>query len=307
MRTKLQPWHLVAVLVVLCGGVLGILAWWRWRAVATPSAMLACLPRSGSVSVYLDVAALRRAGIMDLVTGSKATEDLEYQQFVDGTGFDYRRDLDALAGAFTRRESRLVLRGTFDWKRLNAYTASQGGKCNNTVCRIAVSDQRYISYYPLRANTMAIAISSNDWAAMEIAPHQAVGGVPTPNQPVWISVSGAALRDVSGLPAGARSFVSPLESAENILLSIGSSDNSLKLNLDVRCASEPQASELVTRLEGATDMLRKLLAREKMRPNPRDLSGVLVGGNFRREGSRVTGGWPIQREFISAIASGSFD
>src|ERR1700736_1972308 len=98
MRTKLQPWHLVAAVILLCGGVLGTLYWMRSRTAASPRAMLACLPRTGAVAVYLDGEGLRRSGVLDLITGSKATEDLEYQKFVEGTGFDYRRDLEALAG-----------------------------------------------------------------------------------------------------------------------------------------------------------------------------------------------------------------
>jgi hypothetical protein len=307
MRTKLQSWHLAAVLIVICGGVVGTLAYLRSRSVATPRAMLSCLPRSGAVSVYLDIEALRRAGIMDLITGSKATEDLEYQKFVEGTGFDYRRDLGAVAGAFAGRNSHLVLRGAFDWKRLTAYAIAQGGKCNNSVCRVTASNSRFISFYPLRSDAMAIAIGSDEWAALDIASHPTPAGLPMPDQPIWISVSGPALRDVSALPAGARSIVSALESAENILVSIGPSDNLLKVSLSVMCASEAAASDLVTKLEGATNMLRKMLERDHMQPNPRDLSGVLVGGNFRREGSRVIGGWPMQRDFIGAIASGSVD
>ena len=119
MRTKLQPWHLVAALFLICGGILGVLGYLRWRTVATPRAMLACLPRSGAVSVYLDVGSLRRAGIMDLVTGSKATEDLEYQKFVEGTGFDYRRDLDALAGGWSKEEVKTFQKNTQIFERID--------------------------------------------------------------------------------------------------------------------------------------------------------------------------------------------
>lgn len=307
MRSKLQPWHLAAALILICVGILGTLAYRRSRTVATPRAMLACLPRTGAVGVYLDVEALRRSGIVDLVAGSKSMEELEYQKFVEGTGFDYRRDLEALAGAFSGRNSHLVLRGNFDWKRISAYAVGQGGKCNNSVCRVAATNGRFISFYPLRSDAMAIAISSDEWAALDIASHPSPDGAPTPDQPIWLSVSGPALRDVASLPAGARSFVSPLESADNIVLSIGTMENRLAVNLDVLCASDSAATNLVTKLEGATGMLRKLLDREKVKPNPRDLSGILAGGKFRREGNRVLGGWPMQRDFIEALASGSVD
>jgi hypothetical protein len=307
MRTKLQPWHLVAAVILLCGSVLGALYWVRSRTVATPRAMLACLPRTGAVAVYLDVEALRRSGVLDLIAGSKATEDLEYQKFVEGTGFDYRRDLEALAGAFSGRNSHLVLRGAFDWKRLRAYAVVQGGKCNNSVCRVPASNGRFISYYPLRNDAMAISISNDEWGALDISQHATPDGLPAPDQPIWLSVSGPSLRDVTLLPSGARSFVSPLESAENIVISIGSSDARLQVNLKVECASEALATELVTKLQGATEMLRKMLERENMKPNPRDLSGILVAGVFHRKGNRVVGGWPMARDFIEALASGSVD
>ncbi len=307
MRSKLQPWHLGAALVLICAVILGSLAYRRSRTVATPRAMLSCLPRTGAVGVYLDVEALRRAGIVDLVAGSKSMEDLEYQKFVEGTGFDYRRDLEALAGAFSGKNSHLVLRGAFDWKRITAYAVAQGGRCNNSVCRVAASNGRFVSFYPLRSDAMALAVSGDEWAALDIASHPSPDGAPTPDQPIWLSVAGPALRDIASLPAGARSFVSPLESAENIVVSVGPTENRLAVNLNVLCASDSAATNLVAKLEGATDMLRKLLEREKVQPNPRDLSGVLAGGKFRREGSRVVGGWPMQRDFIEALASGSVD
>ena len=95
---------------------------------STPKAMVSCLPRSGAVLVYLDVNALRDAGLLDLLVGSKATEELEYRQFVENTGFEYQRDLSAVAGAFSAGTAHLVLRGKFNWKRINAYAVSQGGK-----------------------------------------------------------------------------------------------------------------------------------------------------------------------------------
>ncbi|MDQ6741069.1 MAG: hypothetical protein M3021_12120 [Actinomycetota bacterium] len=305
MRSKLQPWHLGAALILICVAVLGTLYFLRSRSVATPSSMLSCLPRTGAVSLYLDMEGLRRAGIVDLIAGSKAMEDLEYQKFVEGTGFNYRRDLDAVAGAFSGRNSYLVLRGSFDWKRIDAYAIAQGGTCNNSVCRVAASEGRYLSFYPLRSNAMAMAVSSDEWAALSISAHPPAAGLQAPDQPIWLSVSGPALRDVSAVPTGARSFISPLESAENIIMSIGPSDDRLQVHMDVLCDSDTAAADLVTKLEGATNMLRKMLDREKVKPNPRDLSSILTAGNFRREGRRVTGSWPMQRDFVEAVVSGS--
>jgi hypothetical protein len=307
MQVKFKLWHLAAAAVV-AGGTLGTWQYLSSRSLAQPRAMLACLPRAGAVSVYLDIDGLRRFGILDTIAGSKAAEDLEYKKFVEGTGFDYRRDLKALAGAFSGHNSHLVLRGKFDWKRLAAYAIEQGGKCNaNSVCRVAASNGRFVSFYPLRSGVMALAVSTDEWAALDIAPRQSPEGAAVPDQPVWVAVSGAALRDVTALPAGARAFVSPLESADHVAISIGPANQRFQVNLNVACSSDTVASDIVTRLEGATNMLRKLLARENMKPSPRDLSGVLTGGTFRRDGRFVTGSWPMQRDFIEAVVSGRVD
>lgn len=307
MRMQLRPWHLGVGAAAVCALTLGTLSYVRSRGVSTPGAMLACLPRTGNVTVYLDVRSLRQSGMLDMIVGSKATEDLEYRQFVDGTGFDYRRDIDAIAASFSGRNSYLVLSGRFDWKKLNAYAAAQDGNCRNSVCRVPASGGRFVSFYPMRSSAMAIAFSYDNSAVLDIAPRSAPEDAAEPDQPIWISVGGPALRDVPALPAGAKSFVSPLESAEAIVLSIGPSDGQLRMNLNVLCASETAASDLVVKLEGATNMLRKMLEREKQRPNPGDLSGLLVAGSFRREQRRVAGAWPMHREFIQSLASGSLN
>jgi hypothetical protein len=270
--------------------------------------MMACLPRSRATLAYVDVNALRRSGFLDLIAGSKAAEDLEYKTFVDGTAFDYRRDLDRIALAITENDVWLVLRGRFNWNKLNSYTTSHGGECRNAVCSVQMSPKRWVSYYPLRAGAMALAISAQNGAVYAISPKtnpRAVGEVP--EQPIWISVPAAALRDAQSLPSGAKSFVSPLGSAEKIVFSLGSDANNLRLSADVTCSSEAAASGLMLQLQSATAMLQKMLAREHQQPNPRDLSGVLVAGSFSREGRRVLGAWPVPREFIETVVAGDLN
>jgi roadblock/LC7 domain-containing protein len=52
-------------------------------------------------------------------------------------------------------------------------------------------------------------------------------------------------------------------------------------------------------------MLRGLIQQGKKATDPEDLSGVLAAGSFRSEGRRVQGRWPIQREFLEAVAADS--
>ena len=58
---------------------------------------------------------------------------------------------------------------------------------------------------------------------------------------------------------------------------------------------------MASSLYKATVLLKQLIARERQAPNPRDLSGVLAGGTFRADGSRVLGYWPIERGFLEEL------
>src|SRR5205807_8072554 len=137
-----------------------------------PKRMLSYLPQSGATLVYLDIDGLRRAGILDLIAGSKAAEDAEYRKLVAATGFDYRRDLEHIAGAFNGSDVYLAVHGKFDWEKLIAFTKAQGGKCTNedSYCRIRASQPgRWVSFYALHPNVIAIAFSGNEFAALDIA------------------------------------------------------------------------------------------------------------------------------------------
>lgn len=284
----------------------GVWYWFAGRGIAGAQAMMACLPRSAATLVFVDVDGIRRSGILDLIAGSKAAEDPDYRSFVAATGFDYRRDLTSAASSFRGGDSFFLLSGTFDWKRLDAYAVAQGGTCRDGLCRVRSSHPgRWVSFYPLRRNALAIAFSSNEYAALDIAPRQA-GGPPTPeaSAPVWVWVPAASIASAQ-LPAGTQSFTSPLASAEQVLFSLGPRENSLEMNLDVTCVSAASASDLLVKLEGATNMLRKLIEREHMTPNPNDLSGLLTSGAFRRDDRKVHGTWPLRKEFLEYVASGA--
>jgi len=43
------------------------------------------------------------------------------------------------------------------------------------------------------------------------------------------------------------------------------------------------------------------MERERQKPTPADLSGVLTSGIFRNEGRRVLGYWPIERAFVQSV------
>jgi hypothetical protein len=171
VRIRFQPWQLAVLLALLCGAFTGGIHLWRTRGGSSPSDLVAYLPTDNATVVYIDAAAIRRAGILKMIAGSKAAEELEYQRFVDQTLFDYRQDLDAVAVAFKDRQVFLAARGNFRWKNLMDYAAQQGGSCHNSFCSVPSSrPSRRISFYPLKSNIMALAISTDDFAAYSVTP-----------------------------------------------------------------------------------------------------------------------------------------
>ena len=128
------------------------------------------LPIANASVVYIDVDAIRRSGVLNILAGSKAAEEIEYKQFVDATEFDYRRDLDAVAAAFKDNETFFVLRGRFQWKRLTEYARAQGGRCDRGYCVVAGSrPNRRISFRALKPDVLAMAVSADETAANQIA------------------------------------------------------------------------------------------------------------------------------------------
>ncbi len=280
---------------------------YRTRGGSDPSALVSLLPIANATVVYVDVDAIRRSGILKMIAGSKAAEELEYKQFVEETLFDYREDLDALAAAFKDNQVFFALRGRFHWKNLMDYTARQGGSCHNSFCTAPGSQpKRRISFYPLRPDVMAMAISFDDYAAYQVTRKSGKLNLLPPTQPVWAQVPLLALQGSDALPAGTKPYVSALKNTEQIVFTLGPDGDHLQLALDVLCRDVQSASTLVVDFESTTNTLRKWLDREKQQANPADLSGVLVAGTFRRDDRRVYGQWPISRAFVDSLAGGSY-
>ena len=165
---------------------------------------------------------------------------------------------------------------------------------------------RRVSFYPVRPDVMGLSISQDDFAAYQIARKSGKLTLAPPLQPVWMLVPAMALRDADSLPAGAKPYASALRNAEEIVFTIGPQEDHLQVSINVQCRDANDASAMQRDFENTTDTLRKWIAREHQRPNPSDLSGVLVAGTFRREDRRIFGQWPIPRAFVDAMVSESF-
>ncbi len=242
---------------------------------------------------------------MSLFDGSEVTQEAEYRAFVEGTGFDYTRDLDSAFIAFAPEGRYLLVRGRFDWRLLKDYVEAQGGRCRNAFCRVEGSTpERQISYFPVERDLMALAVSPDSWAASQMQirrPRQ----MELPNNPVWAVFTGSALADSDRLPAGSRAFIRALDGAERMVLAADQSKSGeIELSMRVSCRTGEQASALTARLKETTAMLQDLLRKEGQAPNPRDLSGVLTNGAFEQNGNNVIGRWPVPKAFLESLAGG---
>jgi hypothetical protein len=294
-------------MVALCAIAVAVTFFLHWGTPVSPAELIAYLPHKDGSVYFLDMKALRDSGILDKLVGSAVNEEAEYKAFVQQTGFDYKMDLDAVAGNSQKENNYFVLRGHFDWKNVIAYATKQGGDCRNGFCRVAdPKGNRNLSFYAINRQTMALAVSADEWAAKAIrAPARSDNApLPVPAQPVWMSLPAAALLSSEKLPSGTRQFAKVLEGAERIVLTMGPQGEKFEVALDVTCKSEEQAAILKTKLEELTKFLQSLISREKQAPNPNDLSGVLTSGIFKRVDRHVVGRWPVQRAFIESLGGG---
>jgi hypothetical protein len=301
---KSRAYLVIGLLAVICGGAAWGIAFYRARRMQ-PAWLLRRLPTSNALVVYLDVAALRRAGILGVFEDQNVSEDADYRDFVRRTNFDYKQDLDTAVAAFAPAGKFLLLRGRFNWKSLRSYVVSENGACYNALCRMPGSTpQRRISFFPLESNWMALAVADDESAALRMQDPASGPEREIPNAPIWLSIPTSLLQSADNLPASTRPFAASLEHAHSVILSFAPDGKRLAARLEVGCANNQDAATLASQLSRTTALLRQLIEHEHHTPNPGELSGVLTSGSFRNEGTRVFGYWPIERAFLENLFAG---
>ncbi len=290
-----------SVLALIVAG--GVAVYFRTRDMG-PEALLSRLPSENAPVLSIDFATLRRGGIFDMLTGPVIEEEPEYKTFVEKTAFDYRRDLDHAFIAFHSSGVYFLVRGRFDWKRLETYAREQGGGCVNSLCRMPGSlPERKISFFPLQSNLLAMAVSPNESAASRLnEPARDMGRVAMLPQPVWLSLPAATLQKSANFPVGTQLFAKAIEGAEGATISLAPLGKAIEAKLEVACSSPKEAAIIAEQFQKVTALLRKLIEKEKQKPNPGDLSGVLTAGVFHQENTHVIGRWPIERVFLENLA-----
>ncbi len=304
MRLRLQPWQLAVLVVALSFGLIAVVRWRKNSVTYDAAHMISALPFERATLFYADVDALRKAGILDLVAGSKAGEEPDYRKFVEQTGFDYRRDLDSVAAAFVSNASYFTIHGRFQWKQLAAYALAQGGECRYTICSLPGSSlDRNISFYPLQPDVLALAVSSDANGVSMIAPSVALKLTPLAPEPVWIAAPAAVLTKPGALPESVQALLGPVARAEKITLAAGPQGGQAQLRLLVLCKSPEDAESVAHELSSATETLRSAVPQDRPASGQPDWAGLLRGGTFSRSGADVTAIWPLERSFLEALLS----
>jgi hypothetical protein len=263
------------------------------------------LPAADSVLAYVDFGQLRRGGYLRTIAGPKSMEDAEYREFARKIHLDWREDLDDALIAFAPSGKYMLVKGRFDWTSLRSYVASSGGNCDGDLCRTTGSaPERRISFFPLRKDLMALAVSTDDIAARRMNGVAPGPDPQLPDAPIWVRIPGSILRSGENLPAGTRMFARTVGKSDYVTLQFAPDGDRLAARLDVLCSDEKDASAMAGELTKATAMLKEFIEREHMKPNPADFSGVLTSGVFRGEGRRVVGKWPIERSFVENLLGG---
>lgn len=315
MYNRVQSWQLAVAAVAVFGVALG---WLQWRQNAgfpgDARTLLAALPTEHATTVYIDAAALRRTGILDLIAGLKTAEEPDYRAFVEQTGFDYRTDLDAVAASFSDAGSFFALTGRFQWPRLNAYAKAQGGECRDQVCNVpGGSSGRNVSFRPLSSRVLALSVNPGPWGVMSIAAGRARVSPSLPQDPVWISAPAAAAARMEQLPLVAGLLLAPLARAETITFSLGAKGTDVQMRVEAQCSSPEAAGAATRQLSAALGALRQAVAKNKneSKRNPAGahpgLSTVLAGGAWEQRESRVMGTWLFERKFVEALAGGQVE
>jgi hypothetical protein len=299
-----------AALAAVLGVLLGIWGYWFYSQPYDAVRLVQCLPQDRSLHVYMNVGLLRSSGILELLAGSQGTEEADYKKFVEQTGFDYRTDLDAVAAGFRDGDEYFAVQGRFKWNRLADYAQSHQGKCQDGTCTMAASQPgKTISFALLRRDVLALAVARDPQASRVIFPGFWKDPPKIPTAAIWVSAPPYVFEDAKTLPAGLGPFRTQLAKARGTVFTLGPSQDSksFELRMNVDCPTADDATKMAGQLASVTDLLKKMLERDKLKPTIGDLSGVLIAGHFEAQKDQVTGTWPIERKFIESLVSGKVE
>jgi len=291
---------IVAAGVSLAAVAIG-LKWRDDRALNNMALQITRFPVEEAAVFSIDFASLRRGG---LLSESKGDREPEYKQFLEGTGFDYRRDLDSVTASLSNSGNYFLARGRFDWRKLHVYVLQQGGSCYEQLCRMPGSKpERRISYLPLREDYMALAVSTDDLAVTRLVKTGQPVAAPLPSAPAWLSLPGSAFRQQGLIPPGLRLTLSGLTSAERVVITIGMYSGGIEARMEALCKTSDDASLLTSQLRNTAVLIKEGILSKSVQQDDQ-FAHMLAAGTFDQKRNRVEGRWPVARGLIDDLSSG---
>ncbi|HTV57659.1 MAG TPA: hypothetical protein VMJ93_02185 [Verrucomicrobiae bacterium] len=276
-----RAWIIFAVILCL-GFAAGALYYHRLRqplpaqVPGAPPDLMSQLPPAAPVVGYIDAAALRAMKGSALVTalmtpGSGTQADADYKAFVNGTGFDYGRDLDRAAVAVwpaslaptpenvTQDRTLAIADGRFDQSKIDAYALHMRGheESRGPEHIFVVPGAPPVAFEFLSPTRILISSGPDPAAVLQLAKP----GTRDPEMQQRIArVAGApvfAVARTDDLPA---TFYAPLrnspqlarlaKSIQGLTLAGKPEGGILTVTLDAECDSMKNSIELATLVDG---------------------------------------------------------
>jgi hypothetical protein len=126
---------LLSAPLVLLAVVAGLLAYRHWPvrdSLAGRSEMLALMPEDATAVVFIDLAQFRTSSFLAqlFAWAPRPAVEKDYEQFVKATGFNYEKNLDRFAVAFSQQSKEplrfAIAEGRFDRKKIEEYAERSG-------------------------------------------------------------------------------------------------------------------------------------------------------------------------------------
>jgi hypothetical protein len=286
--------------------IYGVLVLHRMGADPSLADILRRLPEKNAVTIHVDLAAIRAAGMASVLEGAAVAEEPDYRRFVAESGFDWKRDLDAVTATKAGGDWYFFVRGRFDMEKLRGFALARNGICKNGVCDVAgATPGRRVSFYPMTATMLVLATSKSTQAVYSVSEKKRTewaGGVP--EGPAWVSFNGSVLAGDPALPSGGRLFGKVLSETDRTSFSVTGGTGGLELKMRAICPSADGAGNVKAQLEGVTKEFKGYFERVGQASSPGDLSGLLLSGQFASAGNEVTGRWPISVALLQKLAGG---
>jgi hypothetical protein len=289
----LRPWQLSLIVLSLCAIALLVTFNARQERFSGHDWLFRRLSTDHAFIVGIDVDALRKAGLLDVLAGSRVNEELDYRRFVDQTAFDYRTDLDYVAASVSMNgdSKNFLLKGRFDWNSLYSTAKEAGGRCMNAFCDLpGFASGRNLSFLPVGPDALGMSITRLNQAAWGLASEST--GVPlprVPSYPVFLAMDAGILSSTEAVPLALRPLTEILSAADFVVLGVDAhAGGRLELALDADCMSEASAASIKTRVDAAATQGSAVL-------------NLLRGGTVQVQGLSVHARWPLDRDGLQAL------